>query len=151
MKALTQKLEQSNQELSDFARVVSHDLQEPLRKIHTFGDRLIAKNLVQLEGHAYLERMQDATKRMSTLIQDLLALSRVTTKVQPFITVNLPQVAQEVISDLEIQIEEVDGKVELGVLPSIEVDPLQMRQLFQNLIRNALKFQRTGIPPLVRA
>lgn len=151
MKALTQKLEQSNQELSDFARVASHDLQEPLRKIHAFGDRLIAKNLVQSEGHAYLERIQDATKRMSTLIQDLLALSRVTTKVQPFMTVNLTQVAQEVISDLEIQIEEVGGKVELGVLPSIEADPLQMRQLFQNLIGNALKFQRTGVPPLVRA
>ncbi len=150
MQALTHKLAQSNQELSDFARVASHDLQEPLRKIQAFSDRLGAKGLVQPEGQPYLERMQDAAKRMSRLIQDLLALSRVATKVQPFVPVNLTELVQEVISDLEIRIEEVGAKVELGFLPSCHADRLQMRQLFQNLIGNALKFQRPGIPPVVR-
>jgi len=150
MQALTHKLEQSNQELSEFARVASHDLQEPLRKIQAFGDRLSAKGLVQPEGQPYLERMQDAARRMSTLIHDLLALSRVATKMQPFRPVDLTQLAQEVISDLEIRIEEVGGKVELGVLPSIDADPLQIRQLLQNLIGNALKFQCPGVPPVVK-
>jgi len=150
MQALTHKLEQSNQELSDFARVASHDLQEPLRKIQVFGDRLSTKGLVQSEGQLYLERMQDAAKRMSTLIQDLLALSRVTTKVQPLVPVELAQLVQEVISDLEIRIEEVGGAVEVGALPTVNADRLQMRQLFQNLIGNALKFQRPGVPPTVQ-
>ncbi len=148
--ALTHKLEQSNQELSDFARVASHDLQEPLRKIQVFGDRLSTKGLVQSEGQLYLERMQDAAKRMSTLIQDLLALSRVTTKVQPLVSVELAQLVQEVISDLEIRIEEVGGTVEVGALPTVNADRLQMRQLFQNLIGNALKFQRPGVAPIVQ-
>jgi len=150
MQSLRDKLEQSNQELSDFARVASHDLQEPLRKIQVFGERLNAKGLVQPGGHAYLERMQDAAKRMSILIQDLLALSRVTIKVQPFVPLDLTKLAKEVISDLEIRIEEVDGTVELGVLPDIKADPLQMRQLFQNLIGNALKFQCPGVPPVIK-
>jgi len=150
MQALTQKLQQSNQELSDFTRVASHDLQEPLRKIQAFGERLSAKGLVQPEGQLYLERMQDAARRMGSLIRDLLTLSRVTTKVQPFVPVDLTQLVQGVIEDLEIRIEEVGGKVELGTLPSCRADPLQMRQLFQNLIGNALKFQRPGVAPVVK-
>jgi len=150
MKALTNKLEQSNQELSDFARVASHDLQEPLRKIQAFGERLRSKDLVQPEGQPYLERMQDAARRMSNLIHDLLSLSRVATKVQPFVLVDLTQLVQGVIGDLEIRIEEVGGKVELGALPSCWADPLQMRQLYQNLIGNALKFHRPGVPPVVK-
>ncbi|HEY9845650.1 MAG TPA: ATP-binding protein, partial [Candidatus Caenarcaniphilales bacterium] len=149
LKALTRQLAKSNQELSDFARVASHDLQEPLRKIQAFSDRLRTKNLVASEGQPYLERMQSAAARMSSLITDLLALSRVTTKVQPFVPIDLTKLAQEVVSDLEIRIEEVKAKVELGALPVIEADPLQMRQLFQNLIGNALKFQRPGVPPVV--
>ncbi|HEY9846605.1 MAG TPA: PAS domain S-box protein, partial [Candidatus Caenarcaniphilales bacterium] len=123
LKALTRQLAKSNQELSDFARVASHDLQEPLRKIQAFSDRLKTKNLVASEGQPYLERMQSAAARMSSLITDLLALSRVTTKVQPFVPIDLTKLAQEVVSDLEIRIEEVKGKVELGALPVIEADP----------------------------
>ncbi|HEY9847057.1 MAG TPA: PAS domain S-box protein [Candidatus Caenarcaniphilales bacterium] len=149
MRTLTHKLGQSNRELSEFARVASHDLQEPLRKIQAFSSRIQGKNWVQPEGQIYLERMQDAAKRMSTLIQDLLAFSQVTTTAQPFVPVDLNKLAQEVVSDLEIRIEEVKGKVELGALPTIEADPLQMRQLLQNLIGNALKFQRPGVPPVV--
>ena len=148
----TAKLEQSNRELQDFASVASHDLQEPLRKIQTFGDRL-AKHVgdsLDEQSRDYLARMQNAAARMSTLINDLLTFSRVTTKAQPFSPVDLARVTAEVLSDLEVSIERVGGRVEVGDLPIIEVDSNQMRQLLQNLIGNALKFRRPGEPPVVR-
>lgn len=150
--ALTLELERSNRELQDFAFVASHDLQEPLRKIQAFGGRLKDKYAKTLEdqGRDYLERMQNAARRMQTLINDLLTLSRVTTKAQPFVPVALEEVAREVVGDLEARIEESGGQVEVGPLPAIEADPLQMRQLLQNLISNALKFHLPEQPPLVR-
>ena len=145
------RLEQSNRELEDFAYVASHDLQEPLRKIQAFGDRLQAKYKAELPEQAqdYIGRMQSAAKRMQVLINDLLAFSRVTTKAQPFVPVDLDHVAREVAHDLEIRTHEVGAHVEIGALPSLDADPLQMRQLLQNLISNALKFRREGVPPLV--
>lgn len=145
------RLEQSNRELEDFAYVASHDLQEPLRKIQAFGDRLQAKYAAELPEQAqdYVARMQSAAKRMQVLINDLLAFSRVTTKAQPFVRVDLDHVAREVAHDLEIRTHEVGAHVEIGKLPAIDADPLQMRQLLQNLISNALKFHREGVPPLV--
>ncbi|MBD2097029.1 hypothetical protein H6F90_18170 [Trichocoleus sp. FACHB-591] len=148
---LVAKLEQSNRELQDFASVASHDLQEPLRKIQAFGDRLKLKCADSLppEGKDYLERMQNAAQRMQTLINDLLAFSRVTTKAQPFIPVDLGTIVQEVLSDIEVQIQRVGGCIEVDYLPTIEADPLQMRQLFQNLISNALKFHQSDRRPIV--
>ncbi|MEP0872228.1 ATP-binding protein [Trichocoleus desertorum AS-A10] len=148
---LVAKLEQSNRELQDFASVASHDLQEPLRKIQAFGDRLKLKCADSLppEGKDYLERMQNAAQRMQTLINDLLAFSRVTTKAQPFIPVDLGTIVQEVLSDIEVQIQRVGGCIEADYLPTIEADPLQMRQLFQNLISNALKFHQSDRRPIV--
>ncbi len=145
------KLERSNRELQDFAYVASHDLQEPLRKIRSFGDRLKAKCGAALseQGHDYLERMQNAARRMQSLINDLLTFARVTTKTQPFVPVDLAQVAREVVTDLEMRIEQTEGRVEVGDLPTIEADPLQMRQLFQNLISNALKYRREDEAPLI--
>lgn len=145
-------LERSNRELEQFAYVASHDLQEPLNKILLFGDRLMAKSshLLDQSGRDYLGRMLNATNRMQTLIDNLLTLSRVTTKGQPFVPVNLAQTAAEVVSDLETRLQQTDGAVEVGDLPRIEGDPLQMHQLFQNLLGNGLKFHRPDIAPLIK-
>jgi two-component system sensor kinase FixL len=145
------ELERSNQELEQFAYVASHDLQEPLRKIRTFSDRLLMKQAEKLDedGRECLERMQSAAVRMQSLIDGLLTLSRVTTRGQNFVLVDLAALAAEVVSDLEEQIEQLHGRVEVGKLPAIQADPLQMRQLIQNLIVNGLKFHREGVPPVV--
>jgi signal transduction histidine kinase len=146
-----QVLEQTR-DLQEFAYGVSHDLQEPLRKVMTFGDRLRDKCGDQLGevGNDCLNRMQDATKRMSVLIHDLLALSRVTTRGKPPISVDLKTIVSEVLTDLEVLVERTQGKVEVGNLPTIDADPTQMRQLFQNLIGNALKFRKRDGAPLIR-
>lgn len=146
-----QELARSNAELQQFASVASHDLQEPLRKIQAFGNRLKAScgEVLNEQGLDSLERMQNAAQRMQALIDDLLTLSRITTKAQPFVNVNLSQVVKEVLSDLEVRIGQTNGQVEVGELPTIEADPVQMRQLFQNLLSNALKFHQ-GAMPLVK-
>jgi signal transduction histidine kinase len=117
-----------------------------------FGDRLKANFAESLDPKAedYLNRMQSASRRMQTLINDLLTLSRVTTRGQPFIEVDLNQIAQDVISDLEVQIQETGGEVVVSELPCIEADPAQMRQLLQNLVSNALKFHHVDRHPRVR-
>ena len=152
LRQFTVQLERSNRELQDFAYVASHDLQEPLRKIVVFGERLREKNSEALGPEAldYLERMQKAAGRMQTLINDLLTFSRVTTKAHPFAPANLAEIASEVVNDLEGRIELVKGRVELGTLPVIDAEALQMRQLLQNLIGNALKFRRPEEPPVVK-
>ena len=146
------QLQRSNQELQDFAYVASHDLQEPLRKIQVFGDRLHAKcgEALSEPGRDYLGRMQNAARRMQTLINDLLMFSRVTTKAGSCVSVDLARVAHEVVSDLEVRLEQTGGRVEIGDLPTIDADPTQMRQLFQNLIGNALKFRRQEEAPIVK-
>ena len=146
------ELERSNRELQDFAFVASHDLQEPLRKIQAFGDRLKTKHGPQLNDEAqdYLQRMQGAASRMHTLINDLLTFSRVTTKAQPFISTDLGKIAKEVLADLEVRLQDTGGTVEVGDLPVIEADSMQMRQLIQNLISNALKFHKPDEAPIIR-
>lgn len=145
------KLERSNRDLQEFAFVASHDLQEPLRKISSFGEVLLAgsENLEE-QQRSYLERMCFSAERMRKMIDDLLALSRVSTQGQPYERVDLNQVVKTVISDLEFQIQRTDGRVDLGDLPVVEADPLQMRLLLQNLISNGLKYHRPGVPPVVR-
>lgn len=146
-----EELTRSNQELEQFAYIASHDLQEPLRKIEAFGDRLKRKYDTTLDeqGHDYLARMQNAAGRMRTLIQDLLSFSRVTTQTRGFAPLSLSTLLQEVLGDLEIRIQETHAQVTVGDLPTLDADALQMRQLFQNLIGNALKFQQPSMPPLV--
>lgn len=147
-----QELARSNAELQEFAYIASHDLQEPLRKIQAFGNRLQAQFSEKIgdRGQDYLDRMHNAAERMQALINDLLSLSQVTTKAQPFVSVDLAQITREVLIDLELSIERTGGRVEIGELPTIEADPLQIRQLIQNLISNALKFHRVGVPPIVK-
>jgi signal transduction histidine kinase len=146
------ELMRSNNELEQFASVASHDLQEPLRKVQTFGDQLerrFAEDLTD-EARDYLRRMRNASARMSVLIDDLLRFSRVTTQAKPHVPVDLGRVAGDVVADLEALVTESEGRVEVGSLPVAQADPTQMRQLLQNLIANALKFRREDVPPVVR-
>ena len=145
------ELARSNTELQQFAYIASHDLQEPLRKVQSFGDMLAkdAGPALSVDGLDYLKRMQNAAARMQQLINDLLSYSRVASQAQPFVTVDLARVASEVLTDLESRIASTGGQVQLGELPSLDADPLQMRQLLQNLIGNALKFHRPNVPPVV--
>ncbi|MEQ9300748.1 MAG: PAS domain S-box protein [Cyclobacteriaceae bacterium] len=143
------ELERSNRELQDFAYVSSHDLQEPLRKIQAFGDRILRKENDKLseQGQEYLQRMLNASSRMQTLINDLLSFSRVTTKARPFQPIDLNVTVAEVLSDLEILIEQKEATINVSHLPTIEGDDTQIRQLFQNLIHNALKFSKEDVKP----
>ncbi len=146
------ELARSNAELEQFAYVASHDLQEPLRKIRAFGDRLKSKMDAGTlgEGRDYLERMQSAAARMQTLINDLLTFSRVISTTQPFVPVDLGALTKEVLGDLEVRIEQTKAKVEVGELPTIDADPMQIRQLLQNVIGNALKFKKPDGTPEVK-
>ena len=146
------KLERSNRELEDFAFVASQDLQEPLRKIQTFSDRLKAAcgEEISVETVDYLGGIQSAAGKMQTLIKDLLIFSMVTSKARPFGAVDMNRTIAEAVSDLEETIEKLGADVQIGTLPEIEADTLQIRQLFQNLIANALKFHKDGVPPAVR-
>ena len=146
------KLEQSNRDLQEFTYVASHDLQEPLRKVLAFGDRLAQKygDALDETGLNYLKRMRDASQRMQILINDLLNFSRVSTLAQSFTEVDLNTLAQEVLSDLENHIDRTKGHVEVSELPTIEADPTQMHQLLQNLIGNALKFHSNETQPLIK-
>jgi PAS domain S-box-containing protein len=145
------KLERSNRDLEEFAYVASHDLQEPLRKIEAFGDRLAKRYGATLpeDGQMFVERMQHAAGRMRRLISDLLSYSRVMTKANPTRDVDLNTVLADVLGDLQIRIDEAHADVKAGPLPTLKADPAQMGQLLQNLLSNALKFVRPGVPPLI--
>ncbi|GAB4028725.1 sensor histidine kinase [Spirosoma gilvum] len=144
-------LRQSNDNLQSFAYVASHDLQEPLRKIRSFGDLLLNEYSASLpdNGQDMLRRMQAAAERMSTLIQDLLSLSRLTTQQSSFAAVDLNKLLNEVLTDLETVVVDAGAIVELSALPAVSGDQLQLRQLFQNLLSNALKFRQSDRSPRV--
>ena len=152
LKIYAKALEASNRDLQDFIFVASHDLQEPLRKIQSYGDFLKeeAKGTMSGEAAIYLSRIQAAARRMSILIEDLLQLTRITTKAKPFEWVDLSEIIKDVQADLEIRLRETEAKLEIGELPKLEADPTQMRQLFQNLISNSLKYSKSGVPPIVQ-
>ena len=151
LKQTIAELGRSNRELQDFAFVASHDLQEPLRKIRTFADLLREEHGPALpdEAQHYLDRMHEAASRMSRLISDLLAFSRLSTRARPFTRVALGTVVREALDDLDVTLRETGTSVEVGTLPTIEADEGQLRQVFQNLIGNAIKFRRDGVPARV--
>ena len=150
LEVYSQELSRSNRELQNFAFVASHDLQEPLRKIRAFGDRLSARYGDQLaDGNDYIQRMQSAAQRMSKLIEDLLAFSRISTRSRPYESVDLNTVVEEVLDDLQVKQEETGATIGVASLPVLSADPMQMRQLFLNLIGNALKFIRPDCPPQI--
>jgi two-component system sensor kinase FixL len=145
-------LKRSNSELQEFAYVSSHDLQEPLRKIQAFGDLLKQKdgNALSEKGADYLDRMLNAASRMQKLIEELLEFSRVSTVKQPFQLVSLNQIIKDVLSDLEIHIQEKNAEIVIDKLSEVYADEIQMRQLFQNLITNALKFSKIDTQPKIK-
>ena len=145
------ELERSNRELTEFASVASHDLRAPLRSVTSFVT-LLEEDYAETftdEGRTYLTRIKAAVSRMTGLIDGLLTLARVRAKGDPFVVVALGDVVQEVVADLAHGLAESGGSVEIGELPSVEADRLQMRQLLQNLIGNAIKFRRQGVAPRV--
>ncbi|GAB4423940.1 MAG: hypothetical protein OHK0039_40800 [Bacteroidia bacterium] len=144
-----EELRRSNQVLQEFAYVASHDLKEPLRKIITYGSRISERDASQLSerGRDYLHRMQDAAQRMQGLIDGLLNLSHLSTVERAYERIDLGEVVDGVLSDLELLIAETQARIEYDPLPQIEAHPTLMRQLFQNLISNSLKFRQPGVPP----
>ena len=144
-----ERLAESNRDLTEFAHVASHDLQEPLRKVIAFSERLSSHLGDDLDerGTDYMERLIRATERMQTLIADLLTLARVNTREVSMTTTNLEEVAKQVLQDLEVSIEESGATVALGKLPTVASDAVQMGQLFQNLIGNAVKFRQPDVSP----
>ena len=151
LREYTAKLERSNQDLQDFAFIASHDLMEPLRKVQAFGERLKSKYDEQLpeEASDWINRMQNAAFRMQTMLNDLLTYSRVSTRAQPYVMVNLNEIVEQVIADLEVRIEKTHGVVNYDRLPCVEADPSQLNQLLLNLISNALKFHKPDVPPVI--
>ena len=145
------ELSRSNAELEQFASIASHDLQEPLRKVQTFAAQLNTTESERLsdQGQDFLRRMSDAAGRMRALIDDLLVFSRVSTQARPFVDVNLGDVVAQGLVDLEVTIQEAQAQVTVDAMPTIQADPVQMRQLLQNLVANALKFRRAGVVPEV--
>ena len=147
----SRELERSNRELTEFAAVASHDLRAPLRSVSSFVGLIEADYGATFtdEGRTYVVRIKEAVQRMTSLIDGLLALSGVRAKGELFVPVRLGDVAHEVVADLAGGLDESGGVVEIGPLPEVEADRLQMRQLLQNLIGNALEFRRPGVAPHV--
>lgn len=146
------ELNRSNKELEEFAYVASHDLQEPLRKITTFSGRLVEKYgpLLTGDGTIYLDRMVASADNMRILINNLLEFSRVTRDTQPFENVNLKFILHQVLNDLELSIEETGTKLLIGDMPVIKGSMSQMKQLFTNIINNAIKFRKPGEASLIQ-
>ncbi|ARK13115.1 ATP-binding protein [Fibrella sp. ES10-3-2-2] len=150
LQASVHELQRSNDNLQQFAYIASHDLQEPLRKIQSFGTILKEQYADQLgEGTSHLTRMQTAAARMSTLIRDLLSFSRIATHRELIEVVPLSALVTAVLADLEITISETNAHVQVDQLPNVQGDASQLGQLFQNLLSNAIKFRQANTEPVI--
>jgi light-regulated signal transduction histidine kinase (bacteriophytochrome) len=143
-------LQQSNASLEEFAYVASHDLKEPLRKISTFGDRLVASQLDKLneDGKVYLKKIVDASQRMQSMISDLLSISMISGN-RSFETYSLQTILEDTLQTLDYKIELQHAIIRYNTLPEATIVPSQFRQLFQNLIANSLKFVREAVQPVI--
>ncbi len=146
-----EELFQTNKQLDQFAYVASHDLQEPLRKIITFSNRLRDKHMDELstEVRAYIDKIESSSSRMSTLIRDLLNYSRLLEHEKFFVKTDLNEILNNTLNDFELLVDEKKAQINFGELPTIDAIPLQMTQLFHNLLSNALKFTRAEVNPVI--
>ena len=143
-------LKQNNQELEQFAYIASHDLQEPLRKVITFGQMLKSHlGVVDERAENYFEKISSATVRMMDLIRDVLDFSQLSSQRQVFEQIDVQKILEVVTADYELLIEQKKAVIECGHLPTLQANALQMRQLFTNLLSNALKFSAEGRPPVI--
>lgn len=151
LKKYAMDLATSNRDLQDFASMASHDLREPVVLVQAFSERLRVRYGENIPEHGleYIRRIEMSAARMLALISGMLTYSRVSSKAQPFEEIDLEKIVLQVIADLEMRITESGGRVEVGDLCRIKADPLQIRQLFQNLIANALKYNQPDLPPRV--
>ena len=150
LQLINDELESSNMELQQFASVASHDLKEPLRKIHMFSNLIKEKYFSEAESGAinYIDRIINSSARMTTLVNDLLSFSRLSVN-QLFRPTNLDQLLMDILADLELVIQEKNAVINVSELPEIEAVPGQMRQVFQNVLSNALKFSKKDTPPVI--
>lgn len=152
LEKINRALNEANEELRDFVHIVSHDFQEPLRKISIFSDLLEGEiQGLNDKGVFYMGRLHHSAKRMQQLMGDLSKYSKITpTKNKAFQPVNLNEIIQQVLDDFELMLDETKGKVEMEPLALVTGDSFQLRGLFQNLIANSLKYHKQHIPPLIK-
>jgi signal transduction histidine kinase len=142
-------LRQMNEELDQFAYMASHDLQEPLRKIQMFSDKIMVKKQHDEESERYFSRIISASRRMQSLINNLLDFSRHSVNIADFKKTDLGQLIRDTVHEMEVDIEKNQGTVKVSKMPVIAAVPGLMHQLFQNLLSNAIKFRQKNTPPVI--
>ena len=148
---INQELARSNTRLEEFAHVASHDLKEPIRKIHYYADSLkhrLTDRLGPEEVHL-LDRIENSTDRMSLLVDDLLTYSQVSLTSHAIEEIDLNEKVRKVLGDLELMVAQTEARIEVGPLPTVKGFRRQLQQLFQNLISNALKYRKPGVSPVI--
>lgn len=146
------QLEAKNKELDTFAYMASHDLQEPLRKIRIFSDRVSSKYGHELDGESkvYIDKIQSACARMQSLINDIFTLSKISTTKEAMTPTNMNELLEEVIGEMDFQIHESNAKIIIDKLPELQVNKSLVKRLFQNLISNSIKYAQKNVPPVVK-